>query len=130
MIRNLLFYLFHSVPFDGKRKVWLLKPGLQDSLFTTEPPFSFTYGGQLSTELLKTWVRKCNTRLRDSRTEHTLNYTSPKGGLVVRCVAIEYNDFPVVEWTLCFKNAGSADTPIIKNIQALDIKWERGATLV
>jgi len=106
----------------------LLKPGLQDSPFMTKPPFSFTYGGQSSAELLKTWGRKCDTRLLDSRTEHTLTYTDPKGGLVVRCVAIEYNDFPAVEWTLYFKNAGSADTPIIENIQALDIEWERGAT--
>ncbi len=106
----------------------LLKPGLQDSPYMTEPPFSFTYGGRSSTELLKAWELKCDTRLLDSRTEHTLTYTDPKGGLVVRCVAIEYNDFPAVEWTLYFKNAGSADTPIIENIQALDIKWERRAT--
>ncbi|MBC8236536.1 hypothetical protein H8E77_43875, partial [bacterium] len=87
----------------------LLKPGLQDSPFMTEPPFSFTYGGRSSTELLKAWELKCDTRLLDSRTEHILTYTDPKGGLVVRCVAIEYKDFPAVEWTLYFKNAGSAD---------------------
>ena len=106
----------------------LLKPGLQDSPYMTEPPFSFTYGGQSSVELLKTWELKCDVRVLNSCTKYTLTYTDPKGGLVVRCVAIEYNDFPAVEWTLYFKNAGSADTPIIENIQALDIEWERQAT--
>ena len=106
----------------------LLKPGLQNSPFKVEPPFSFTYGGRSSTELLKAWELKCDARSLDSRTEHRMTYTDPKTGLVVRCVAIEYSDFPTVEWTLYFKNTGSAATPILENIQALDIGWERGAT--
>jgi len=106
----------------------LLKPGLQNSPFKVEPPFSFTYGGQSSTELLRTWELKCEVRQLDFCTEHLMTYTDPKTSLIVRCVAIEYSDFPTVEWTLYFKNRGSADTPIIENIQALDIEWERGAT--
>jgi alpha-galactosidase len=55
-----------------------------------------------------------------------LTCTDPKTGLVLKCVAIEYKDFPTVEWTLYFKNTGSSDTPIIESIQALDIHLDRG----
>jgi alpha-galactosidase len=40
-------------------------------------------------------------------------------------VAVEYRDFPTVEWTLYFKNTGAADTPILENVQALDTRLER-----
>ncbi len=43
-----------------------------------------------------------------------------------RLAAVAYADFPTVEWTLYFKNTGAADTPIIENIQALDMKVTRG----
>lgn len=89
--------------------------------------FSFTYDGKPSTELLGVWEWKQTTRpLDDQRTEHTLTYTDPKTGLVVRVVGIEYRDFPTVEWTLYFKNTGTKDTPIIENIQSLDMRWQRG----
>ena len=92
-----------------------------------EPPFSFVYGGKASAELLKTWkLERASRKLDDQRTERTLTWTDPKTGLVVRCVAIEYHDFPTVEWTLYFKNTGPADTPILENIRALDIGFQRG----
>jgi len=92
------------------------------------PPFSFTYGGKPSAELLKLWGPKVSSRkLDDNRTEHVLTYTDPETGLVLRCVAVEYHDFPTVEWTLYFKNTEATDTPILENIQALDIAFERGA---
>jgi alpha-galactosidase len=92
------------------------------------PFFSFTYGGKPSAELLKTWELKRVTRkLDDTRTERTLTYTDPKTGLVVRCVGIEYGDFPTVEWTLYFKNTGAADTPIIAGIQAIDANFPHPA---
>jgi len=99
-------------------------------------PFSFTYGGQPSAGLLPPlrgggtggWELERSARhLDDQRTEHTLTYTDPKTGLVLRCVAVEYHDFPTVEWTLYFQNTGSAETPILENVQALDISLERSA---
>ncbi|MBL9128640.1 MAG: alpha-galactosidase, partial [Verrucomicrobiales bacterium] len=47
-------------------------------------------------------------------------------GLEVRYVAVEYSDFPVVEWTVYFKNNGGADTPILEDILALDATFGRG----
>jgi alpha-galactosidase len=91
-----------------------------------EPPFSFTYGGRDSTEFLKTWrLDRASRQLDEQRTEHTLTYSDPETGLAVRCVSVEYHDFPTVEWTLYFRNDGTADTPIISDIQALDATWQR-----
>jgi alpha-galactosidase len=96
--------------------------------FAAEPPFSFTYGGRPSAELLKTWDAKQDSRkLDDQRTEHTLAWTDPKSGLLVRCVGVTYDDFPTVEWTLYFKNTGTADTPILADIQAIDMTVDRPA---
>jgi alpha-galactosidase len=88
--------------------------------------FSFTYDGKPSTELLKTWdLKQSDRKLDDNRTEFTRTYTDPTTKLVVRCVGIEYHDFPAVEWTVYFKNTGDKDTPIIADIQAIDENFVR-----
>jgi len=92
-------------------------------------PFSFKYGGHSAADLLKTWdIERTSQKLDERRTQQTLIYTDSKTGLEVRCVVVEYKDFPTVEWTVYFKNTGAADTPIIKNIQALDLHLERCST--
>ena len=116
---------------DGKM-VWLADLQLFEQRwtpYTTEPPFSFTYDGKSSSELLKTRnLDRTRRKLDENRTEHTLIYTHPKTGLVVRCIAIEYHDFPTVEWTLYFKNTSRQNTPILARIQALDERFERNAS--
>jgi alpha-galactosidase len=114
---------------DG-RVVWLdeLPTPLGPTVVEPGAPFfSFTYGGQPSSQLLKTWtIRRASTKLDENRTQRTVAYTDPKTGLVVRCVGVEYHDFPTVEWTLYFKNTGAAATPILENIQAIDVSFARG----
>ena len=91
-----------------------------------EPFFSFTYDGKPSAELLKTWkVDRATRRIDENRTERTVTYTDPRTGLTVRCVGVEYSDFPTVEWTVYFKNAGATDTPILEDIQAIDLQLVR-----
>ena len=86
-----------------------------------EPFFSFTYGGKPSGELLKTWnVKRSSRQLADRRIERTLTYTDPTTGLVLSCQAVEFRDFPAVEWVLRLKNAGKADTLLLESIQTLD----------
>jgi alpha-galactosidase len=86
-----------------------------------EPCFSFTYDGKPFSELLPTWKKQVsNRKLNENRSETTITYTDPKTGLELRCVAVEYSDFPTVEWTLYFKNTSDKDTPILADIQALD----------
>lgn len=99
---------------------------VQDGLFSADPAFSFTYNGTPSSEFLDSWaVDRSARRLDEHRTAYTVEYSDPAGGLSVRCEAVTYNDFPTVEWTLHFKNAGSLDTPIIENVRSLDVRWQR-----
>ncbi len=84
-------------------------------------PFSFTIDRQSSFVELPKWKAQRSTRkLSGGRTRIELTYTQPGPGLVVRCVAIQYADYPTVEWTVYLKNAGTADTPILADIRALD----------
>ena len=85
------------------------------------PPFSFVYGGRPSADLLSAW--KCEVKNSDGNAasqQQEVIYTDPETGLVVRCVATVFKDFPAVEWVLHFKNTGSTDTPILETIRALD----------
>lgn len=92
----------------------------------SKPPFSFNYGSKSSSELLPSWqFTSGNRKLDDAGTQRTLTWTDPNTHLTVRCVAIEYRDFPAVEWTVNFKNGGSAPAPILQNIQALDTVFQR-----
>jgi alpha-galactosidase len=85
-------------------------------------PFSFEYGGNPDAKLLDTWSRIAQTRQLDAiRKEYTVTWRDRRTGLEIRYVVIDWADFPVVEWTVYFKNRGRADTPILANIQALDI---------
>ena len=61
-----------------------------------------------------------NTVLDAQRTRHTLRWVDPASGLEIRCEAVEYQDFPTVEWTLWLKNTGTQDTPPLPDIQALN----------
>ena len=93
------------------------------------PPFSFVYNGKPSSALLKTWKRELNRKILDeNRTEYTLKYSDPQTGLVVRCLAVRHNDFPAVDWTVYLKNTGKIDTPVIENLQAIDVCFERDAS--
>ncbi len=84
-------------------------------------PFSFVYDGKASESLLAEWPKKTESQKLDAnRTQHTLTWTEPKSGLEVRCVAVDYADYPAVEWLLHFTNTGKRDSPIIEQIQALD----------
>ena len=99
------------------------------TLFSTDPPFSFNCQGKSASELLKGWRLTQASRTSGStdhgKIEHTLTWTDPTTGLEVRCRAVEYIDFPIVEWTLFFKNTGSNDTPVVSAIQPLDLVLER-----
>ena len=83
--------------------------------------FSFTYDGKPSAGFLGTWDLKRAVRPLDAqRTEHSLTYFDPKTGLLIRCVGVENDAFPAVEWTLYFKNTSGKGTPILSDIQAVD----------
>jgi alpha-galactosidase len=105
---------------------WAVENFAGESKTPVAPFFSFTYDGKPSAELLKTWeLKRASRKLDENRTEYTLTYSDPKTGLVLRCVGVEYRDYPCVEWTLFFKNTSDKETPILADIQAIDFQVER-----
>ena len=91
-------------------------------------PYAFLYDGAASDAILRTFDSRMETeRLDANRTRYTRTWKQPQSNLEIRCVAVDYADFPAVEWTLYFKNVGSTDTLILSDIQALDTSFERGA---
>ena len=117
----------HVKMMDGST-VWLaaLPMGPLPGAYSTDPPFSFRYAGRASSELLRTWPAKRATRRADEhRTEYVTTYTDPETSLEVRAVAIAYDDFPTVEWTVYLRNGGAAATPIVEDLQAIDTRLER-----
>lgn len=85
-------------------------------------PFSFEYDGNPGAKLLETWSRNVNVgQLDATRKEYTVTWHEPGSGMEVRYVAVEYSDFPVIEWTVYFKNKGPGDSSLLTNIQALDV---------
>ncbi len=45
-------------------------------------------------------------------------------GLTIRVECFEYHDYPVVEWTAWFTNSGTAETPLLSDIHAIDASFE------
>ena len=87
----------------------------------SELPFPFVFGGKPSADLLGGWKAARGSRVLDhGRTEHTSSWTDPESRLRVRCVAVEYHDFPVIEWTVWFRNEGATGTSVLSDIQAMN----------
>lgn len=120
---------------DG-RELWLgdmplrdhnSPPGASPISRTSSLPFSFIFGSVSSDELFATWKMKSDRkRLDASRTQRTLTWTDKARGFEVRCAAVEYRDYPAVEWTLFFKNTGTNNSPVIENVAAIDSRFDRG----
>jgi len=88
------------------------------------PPFSFASGGESSTILLPLWNRvRTDTILDTNRTQHVLTWTN--NGLEVKCIAVEYSNYPVVEWTVYLKNVGSSNSSILQDIKGLNSGFHR-----
>src|ERR1035438_9095931 len=113
-------------------ELWLADLPLREGervTYSTEPPFSFRYGGKASAELLKEWkCERASRKLDGQRTERTSIWTDPATGMEVRSIGIEYSDFPTVEWVVHFKNTGTNDTPILSDIQGVDLSLARSGS--
>ncbi len=85
-------------------------------------PFSFTYGGKSSDELLSTWSKASHSETLDAdRTKLVTTWTDESTGLKLTWEALKFSDYPAAEWLLYVENKGTSDTPIISNLQAMDI---------
>ena len=93
------------------------------SPFDAMGAFSFVYGGKSSSEFLAHWnLEQSSRQLDENRVEHTRTYRDPKTSLEIRSVAIEYKDFPALDWLLYLHNGGRENTPIIEKIEPLDLQ--------
>ena len=99
-----------------------------DYLPPGEPPFSFVYGGKSSLSLLPTWRREDSQEGPPEQRIRVVSWTDPKTGLKVTATVTTYSDLyrafatsAAREWVLRFENTGKADTPILENVQALDM---------
>jgi alpha-galactosidase len=90
-------------------------------------PFSFTYDGKDSAQILGTWQASDGNPSADNSKVHRYVYTDPATHLKVTAEFSLYPDFPgVVDWVLRFRNDGTTDTPIIENI--LPLNWTLAAS--
>ncbi len=108
---------------DG-RQLWLgemLMSGVADpDAFPVSAPFSFKLDGRPSSEFLSSWNVTRKSSVSGGTPRYTVVWTDPKTALSIRMEGVKYTDFPTVEWTLYFKNGGSADSPVISDIRAVD----------
>lgn len=88
-------------------------------------PISFKYGGKPSSEFLNLWqISRKNSSLDNGVILHHVVSRDPKTRLECTFELKEFPDFPAAEWVAKIKNTGQSDTPIIEDIQALDITWD------
>ena len=84
--------------------------------------FSFNYDGKPSRDFLNSWWSASTaSQTNAAMTKRGVIYLDPKTGLQIRCQAVEYHDFPTVEWTLYFKNTSDRPTPIISDLRGADL---------
>ncbi len=83
---------------------------------------SFTYDGRPSTNFLSQWPREVRASENDAAPiRREVRFTDPTTGLQVRIEMAVFADFPAVEWVAYLENSGPARTPIIEDLQALDL---------
>jgi hypothetical protein len=89
-------------------------------------PFSFMVGGQRSDELLPSWKSQTGPAVSADGVESGWRtWTDPVSGFRVRIETRRFAGFSALEWILFFENTGAQDSPLIENIQALDLTLDR-----
>ena len=88
-------------------------------------PFSFIFGDNNSNDFLK----QCKStrtveQLNGNKTKYTIVWNDEKSKLETRLVGILYKNYPVVEWTLYFKNNGTEKSPILRQLRAADMEFD------
>lgn len=103
-------------------EVWVMRNFAQSVV----PPFSFTYDGKHSSQLLPRWKFEHEQRkLDNASTLHIFTWHDPETKLEVRCECTLFSDFPAVEWVLRFKfpESASEKSPLLEDVKVLDLKF-------
>jgi alpha-galactosidase len=96
-------------------------------------PFSFTYGGKKSEQILTTWHTSEENITEGTYQIHRYTYTDPTSQLKITADVRLFPDYPgAVDWVLRFRNNGTSDTPIIEDILPLNsaIKSSTGDSFI
>ena len=88
-------------------------------------PFMFTYDGIPQTRFSGTWKRQEDVSRLDDRVRKTVTLSDAATGLVVTCELTFFQAYPAVEWIVFFENSGTKSTPIIEDVQAMDLLFDR-----
>jgi alpha-galactosidase len=87
--------------------------------WTKDLPFYFQYDSKDSSSFLSNWQRTDATAPSPGGQLHTYTFTDPATHLKVVAEVRTFTDFDAIDWVLHFTNEGTADTPIIENVQPL-----------
>ena len=96
------------------------------NLLTLALPFSFRYGGTEAKDLLPKWEKSFKKTTLPSRFKYEVTWKDPQTKLSIVAIVSIFKHYPATEWVLYFKNEGSQDTPILENIEPLDIQLRTG----
>jgi len=91
----------------GGKAVWV------DELVDARRPFSFVFDGKPGGEFL-------DARRREEGAKG-VTWSDEKSGLRLTWERRRFGDFPAAEWLLWLENTRKADTPVISDVQALDL---------
>jgi len=87
-------------------------------------PFSFTYGGKSSENLLTGWTHESSEIPSDaSKTVLIRSWADPETGLKVTWEGTRFADFSALDWVLRFENSGRENTAILEDIRVLDLMF-------
>ncbi|MFA6128935.1 MAG: alpha-galactosidase [Bacteroidales bacterium] len=109
---------------DNTSQDWIRKNFSKNAL----PPFSFTYGGKDSRTFIKSWEFRTEAFKQNDLAvlKYLFTWRDQKSGLIVSCMVSGYSNFPVVEWTIHFRNSSEKNTPVIENARAVDYDFRYG----
>ena len=88
-------------------------------------PFRFVYDGIDQRRFSGTWERREDVSRLDGRVKKTVTLSDAATGLVVTCELSFFHEYPAAEWIVFFENSGTKSTPIIENVKALDLLFDR-----
>ncbi|HRR95374.1 MAG TPA: alpha-galactosidase [Candidatus Ratteibacteria bacterium] len=89
-------------------------------------PFSFIYNNIPSSSFINKWEKHIEKEEENNCIFYKISWIDPETSLLVKVDIKVFKDFPGIEWVVYFENKGSKDTPIIKDINALDISLATG----
>ena len=117
----------HFVATDGS-KTYLDTGHYRGMMADTRAPFSFTYGGRSSADVLSGWTHEISSSDDDEATVYRACWTDPESKLRITADARVFRQYPAVDWVLHLENTATTDSPIIEDLQVLDAALVTGNT--